>query len=91
MADLSSIVLAFLGGNVGGYLLRRGFVKLTKLLLTVASVIAAIFTAALAALASRGYVTVEWAKIVSDLQSCFTVTSSLLRVRMRQFRNESFV
>ena len=79
MTDLSSIVIEFLGGNAGGYLLGRGFVKLTKLLLTVVSIIAALFTAALATLASRGYVTVEWAKIVSDLQSWLTeITSNII-------------
>jgi len=38
MTDPSQILLEFLGGNVGGYLLGRGAVKLTKLLLTIVSV-----------------------------------------------------
>ena len=51
MIDLSPIVLEFLGGNVGGYLLGRGFAKLTKLLITIVSVVGTLFTLALVALA----------------------------------------
>jgi len=52
MVDLPQFVLEFLGGNVGGYLLGRGIVKLAKLVLTLVSVVAAVFTLVLMSLAS---------------------------------------
>ena len=69
MTDTSQVALEFLGGNIGGYLLGRGVVKLTKLLLTIASIVGTLFTITLATLASRGYVTVEWTRIASELQA----------------------
>jgi len=67
-SDLSAIVLEFLGGNVGGYLIGRGFLKLAKLLMTLVGIVGALFTMAVATLASRGYITVEWTKVSSDIQ-----------------------
>lgn len=74
--DTSPLLLELGGGAVGGYLLARGFKKLTKLILDVIAAVTAILFAFLALLDHYGYITVNWQKIGADLQ---TSLASLLQ------------
>jgi len=84
LVEPSTVIFEFLGGNIGGYLIGRGVKTLTRILLTLTSLVGAVFVALLAALASQGYITVDWVKIADDLQAWVTETVANIVTRMPQ-------